>query len=83
VGKASRRKRGRTIAMAVIPEPEPGTRSVLHYTGEGTVMMRGEGQTTLVCGKCAAPLAVGVQVTALQSLVITCKNCGSYNETLA
>lgn len=73
----------RRIRLAVIPEPEPNTRSVLIYTGEGTVVMRGPGNVTMECGNCGAPIIVGVKTSQLQNLVFKCPNCGAFNETLA
>lgn len=82
MGKASRHKKARTIRMVVIPEPEAGTRSVLKRTGEGTVVFQGQGSTKMVCGKCGAVLVTGMRVDQIRNVVLTCNNCGSYNETL-
>jgi hypothetical protein len=70
--------------LLVIPEPEEGTRSVLVYEGEGTVVMRNPERETPVhiCGSCEAPLLVGVGLAQLQNLVLRCKGCGAYNETV-
>ncbi len=70
------------VSLAVIPEPEPDTRSVLVYTGEGTVVMRGDGNLTIECGNCKAPLVVGLNTSQLQNLVLKCPQCGEFNETL-
>lgn len=74
----------RVVQMGVIPEPKPGTRSVMVYTGEGTVVMRGEGpgNVTMECGTCSAPLIVGMKTSQLRNLVFKCKACGSFNETV-
>lgn len=74
--------KGRVIRMVIIPEPPPGTRSVLKYTGAGTVVAQGPGNTTMACGKCGAPLIKGAAVQTLRNIVLICKNCGSYNESL-
>jgi uncharacterized Zn finger protein len=73
----------RRIRLMVIPEPEQGTRSVLVYTGEGTVVMRGPGNVVMECGNCGVPLLEGVKVAQIQNLVFRCPSCGSFNETLA
>jgi hypothetical protein len=75
--------RKRTVHLVEIPEPEPNTRSVLVYTGEGTVIIKGTGNVTMLCGRCQSPLAEGVEMYGLQNLVLRCKNCGAYNDTLA
>jgi len=75
-------RRKRHIRLAVIPEPEPNTRTVLLYTGEGTVVIRGSGPVTMDCGNCGAVLAQNVEMGQLQNLVLRCKNCGAFNETL-
>ena len=73
----------RRIKLMVIPEPEPGTRSVIVYTGEGTVVMTGPGNVVMECGNCGAPLLKGVKVSTIQNLVFRCPSCGQFNETLA
>ena len=78
-----KRKAKRHIKLMVIPEPEPNTRSVLIYTGEGTVVMRGPGNVVMECGNCGVPLIEGLGVAQLQSLVFKCPSCGQFNETLA
>lgn len=72
----------RHIRLMVIPEPEPNTRTVFHYTGEGTVVMRGRGKTVMECGSCGVPLVIGLAVSEISSLVFRCPNCGEFNETL-
>ena len=81
--KARKRPAKRLLKLMVIPEPEPNTRSVLVYTGPGTVVMSGEGNVTMECGNCGAPLIVGVPVGNLQNLVFRCNKCGAFNETMA
>lgn len=73
---------GPTIRLAVIPEPEEGSRSVLVWKGKGTVAMRGPGNLTMVCGNCAAPLIVGWKVQQLHNIVFKCAGCAAYNETV-
>jgi len=80
--KGTDKQRHRTIRMMVIPEPAPNTRSVLLYTGPGTVVMRGQWNVTMVCGKCASPLLEGVKTAILQNMVVRCQNCGAFNESL-
>lgn len=77
------RARERRIKLMVIPKPEPNTRTVLNFTGEGTVIMKGDGNVIMECGNCAVPLTDGVNVAQLHSIVFRCPNCGEYNETLA
>lgn len=86
MSKPSHRARlGRIIRLHVIPEPAPRTRSVINRQGEGTVIFRSDQgpNTTLVCGKCAAPLAERMLVNQLQGMVLRCNQCGSYNESPA
>ena len=73
------------IQMEVIPEPEPGTASVLilnnpqYYMKEPHAIMRGEGDTDYVCGSCRVTLASCVRRGQLVNIVLRCVNCGSYN----
>jgi len=78
-----KRQTNRRLRMMVIPEPEPNTRAVLIYTGEGTVVMQGEGNVTMECGNCSAPLIEGVPTGNIQNIVLKCPQCGAFNETLA
>jgi hypothetical protein len=67
----------------VISEPEADTRTVLKYTGPGTAIFSGYGNVTMLCGHCERPLAERVKMGTLRNLVLVCKNCGSFNDTLA
>lgn len=70
------------FTLRVIPEPEPETRSVIVFTGEGTVAMRG-GDTGFVhlCGGCGAPLIVDVRPGGVVNMVFKCNGCGAFNES--
>jgi hypothetical protein len=83
VTRASKRKK-RVLRLVVIPEPAPGTRTVMNRTGEGTVVFAGQGgpPITMVCGNCGAPLIEGMAVKQIQGFVLRCNRCGAYNETL-
>jgi|SwirhisoilCB3_FD_contig_21_3451236_length_278_multi_4_in_0_out_0_1 hypothetical protein len=67
------------IPLRVIPEPEHGTRSVMNFTGEGTVAMRGQ-QTghDYVCGTYGAVLLEVIGRDHVQDIVIKCASCGSF-----
>ena len=84
MGKKAQSRRTRIIRMVVIPEPAAGTRSVMNRQGEGTVIFAAPNgpNTTLVCGKCEAPLAVGMRVDQIVALVLRCNRCGSFNEPM-
>lgn len=70
------------ISLRVIPEPDPGTRAVFEKRGDGTVLIQGfETSIALICGKCGAPLAAGLQPSQIKNIVLRCKKCMSYNET--
>jgi hypothetical protein len=70
------------IPLAVISEPDPGSRAIFEKTGEGTVLFQGfETGIALVCGKCQASLAAGLNRSQIHGIVLRCKNCGSFNET--
>lgn len=70
-----------TSILRVIPEPDPDTRAVFIYNGEGTVAFTGyQVGLALTCGSCQSHLAVGIPRENIQNIVIRCKKCGSYNE---
>lgn len=73
----------RHIKLMVIPEPDPDTRTIFVYTGEGTVVMRGTGNVVMECGNCGVPLVDGIPVSQIRSIVFKCPNCGQFNDTLA
>jgi hypothetical protein len=53
---------------------------------EGTVLFRGEGDLTYVCGRWRAPVIVNVAPGHIRNVVIICNravgDCGRSNETL-
>jgi len=71
-----------TIVLRVIPEPDPNTKTVVEYNGPGTTLIQGyETHIALVCGKCQAILAAGIEKSQIQDAVLRCKACGSFNDT--
>jgi hypothetical protein len=69
------------VKLAVIPEPDPGSRTVFDCEGPTTVFFKGYGPHSLDCGDCGEPLAVGVARDQFSGLVLQCCTCGSYNDT--
>ncbi len=67
--------------LRVIPEPEPGTRSVL-VSEDVQVIMTGELKGVAYdCGSCGLPVIKGVMPGQVRNIVIRCTGCGAYNET--
>lgn len=83
-----RRRKGPTpkkhrLKLAVIPEPEPGTRTVMVQGTPDTLLFEGEyPNISLLCGSCGNPLAVGVKTSQLHNLVLQCAACSAFNETI-
>jgi hypothetical protein len=75
-------KKKHLVPLTVIPEPAEGTRAVLLYTGEGTIVMRGQADTLMTCGACGVPLIDGVLRANIRDVVVKCPACGEFNETL-
>ena len=70
------------VALTVISEPDPNTRTVFENTGEGTILFQGfDTDIGLVCGTCAAVLAAGMRREQIRYIVLRCKQCGAFNET--
>lgn len=70
-----------TVELKIIPEPDPNTRTVFIYDGEGTICFSGyEVGLELVCGSCESQLVIGIPKANIENIVIRCKNCGNYNE---
>ncbi len=70
------------VKLALIPQPNPNTRTVFVYEGKGTVVMQGPGKLVMDCGGCGVPLLQGVRIEQVQNVVFRCPACGAYNETL-
>jgi len=69
------------LKLKVIPEPDPNTRSVFIYNGEGSTAFRGvEVGLALTCGKCNSYLVVGIPRESIKDIVIKCNGCGAFNE---
>jgi hypothetical protein len=70
--------------MRSISEPAPGTRTVWATTKSDPsfLFFKGDGQYDLKCGKCARRLAAGLgDFGQLQTVVIKCPKCGTFNDT--
>lgn len=70
------------IPLKVIPEPDPGSRSVFIKNGEGSIIFSGrETEISLDCGQCGASLVVGLKQEQIRSIVLRCNQCGAFNDT--
>ncbi len=73
------------IQMEVIPEPKPGTASILVLTTPNFAMadpyaqIRGIGDTDYVCGSCRATIVVKGARGQIINIVFKCANCGAFN----
>ena len=66
--------------MDVIPEPKPGTASVLVFAKTGKfAIMRGVGTTNFLCGACQNVICEGMERGQITEIVFKCPNCGSFN----
>lgn len=66
--------------LTIVSEPAPGTKAVIDRRSEATVVYRGhENDIAYVCGSCASPLIVGVDVRNFDGVVIKCNHCKSFN----
>jgi uncharacterized Zn finger protein (UPF0148 family) len=63
--------------LKVIPEPEPGTATV--FKGATNPLGTGNGDLTMICGKCKMPLMENMNDGQVRGVVLYCANCGSYN----
>ena len=68
------------VPLTVVPEPDPGTASVFIRDGEGTVVFQGyETEIAQCCGRCGAPLIVGMRPNQVSGIVFRCNACGAFN----
>ena len=69
------------VALPVIPEPDPGTATVFHRHGEGTlVFTANDNSIAMVCGNCAAELTAGLDRGKVRGAVLRCNNCAVFNQ---
>lgn len=66
--------------MDVIPEPKPGTASVLIFAKTGKfAIIRGTGSVNFLCGACRNVICEGIERGQITAIVFKCPNCESYN----
>lgn len=67
--------------LAVVPEPDPNSRTIFVREGDGTIVLQGsETGLSQDCGNCGASLIAGVALGRVAGVVIRCNGCGSFNE---
>jgi hypothetical protein len=74
----------RKFALQVIPEPEPGTRSVFEKSSgadDSVFFTSAQTDDAYVCGRCGCELIVGTPIGQFQNLVLKCSGCRAFNET--
>jgi len=80
-GKKIRERQSRMnhIRLSVIPEPDPGSCTILHFfTGPAT----GDGADALDCGACGTMLMMGVTHDMVKgNLTVRCLHCFAVNRT--
>jgi hypothetical protein len=70
----------KSIQMEVIPEPQPGTASVLVYAHKGKhVIIRSTSDHNYLCGSCQNVICERVALGQISNLVFKCPNCGAFN----
>jgi hypothetical protein len=66
--------------MQVIPEPKPGTASVLIFAKKGKfTFIKSQGSDNYLCGACENVICENVDRGNIINLVFRCPNCDSYN----
>jgi hypothetical protein len=67
--------------MKVIPEPSPGSASILVFEKRGRhSMMTGQGEDNYLCGLCKNVICETLlKGTVIQNIVFKCPNCDSFN----
>lgn len=66
--------------LEVIPEPKPGTATVLVHAKKGeNSFIKGDGTDNYQCGVCKNILAEKVARGQIINIVFKCPNCDSFN----
>jgi DNA-directed RNA polymerase subunit RPC12/RpoP len=71
------------IALPVIPEPEPDTRSNLVTDStdpEFIFVANDETSDSYDCGSCGRALMRGIRDDQVRNMVLKCPACGAFNE---
>lgn len=71
--------------LRVIPEPEPGTRTVFSIgtkfeQDKNKIPFMGKGITDYVCGNCGRMIGRGINLNQIKNIVVKCPKCKSYLE---
>lgn len=66
------------IELKIIPEPKPGTRTVI--VAKVLPAFKGSGPIDLICGNCKAVIAEGIGHGQIANMVIQCPICKLYND---
>ena len=66
--------------MQIIPEPKPGTASVLIFDKKGKyAFFKGQGNDNYLCGVCKNVICENMDRGQIINLVFKCPNCDNYN----
>lgn len=69
-------------ALRVIPEPHDSIKTIFAPDGENTVVVYGPDKNhDYICGRCSAPLIVGMELRQIGDVVVKCAACGAFNES--
>jgi hypothetical protein len=70
-----------TFRLAVVPEPEPASETVLIKPdpADKEPFIVGPDDVNMACGCCEAILVKGLKLGRVRRIVFLCPNCGAYN----
>ena len=67
-----------TVKMTVIPEPKPGTATILAPTVSPAI--RSQDDMNYDCGSCGTTLLENVAYKQVMDVIIKCPKCAAHNE---
>jgi DNA-directed RNA polymerase subunit RPC12/RpoP len=69
----------KSIKMKIIKQSEIGNRAVLQPASDLDALIKGEGDTNYVCGKCGKILFESINKGQVKDIVAKCPVCGEFN----
>lgn len=68
------------IRLTALSDSAAEVRGRIHYAGDGTAFLRGDGRDNYLCGRCGAVLLEGARSSTFENGALKCNACAQYND---